>query len=401
MKDINSAHEAIVFLLKKATNDDWVLIEESLNIAKKNAQPQKDAQQPLNKSLFDSLYWPTDRYSYINYLNAFIRWIPQQSGEIAWRNPKTLNSQEVYDRLCHYYYLVDQKTSSGILAQNIPWFSEFLVTYANYWGDFLNTPESFNDTILYSFMKFSPDYRIQDSMVNGQPNAPWNSFNDFFARELNEGLRPIDSPSDNQIVTMPADCTFRKKYAIDQNSDIPEITIKQTHRYGNINELLKGSQYSNSFANGTFVHYFLGPYSYHRFHVPVSGVVKESYATKGLTFLEVYISANGQFDAPDNAENGYQFLQARGIITIDTTDSPDGDLGIVAVIPIGMCQVSSVHMTATPNSKVSKGDEFGFFKFGGSDIILLFQEGKSPVINECTNYRHYGNNISTSPPSYK
>ena len=52
-------------------------------------------------------------------------------------------------------------------------------------GYFLNTPESFNDTILQSFMTFSPNFRIQDSMINGKPNAPWNSFNDFFDRELN------------------------------------------------------------------------------------------------------------------------------------------------------------------------------------------------------------------------
>ncbi|ULC60823.1 phosphatidylserine decarboxylase [Flaviramulus sp. BrNp1-15] len=393
MKNFKTSNEGIVYLLNLATTDDWTLIEQSLNIAKNNARLS------LDQVLFESLYWPTDRYSYINYLNAFVKWIPQQSGEAAWRKPNTLHSQEVYDRLCHYYYLVDQQTSSGTLAQNIPWFSEFLVDYANYWGDFLNTPESFNETILNSFIKFSPQYRIQDSMVNGKPNAPWNSFNDFFARELNPGLRPITSPDDNSIVTMPADCTFRKKYAINQSSYIDEIVIKQTHRVANINELLKGSQFANSFANGTFVHYFLGPYSYHRFHVPVSGVVKECFPVQGLTFLEVNIS-KGQFDAPDNAENGYQFLQARGIITIDTTGSTEGDMGIVAIIPIGMCQVSSVHMTAIPGSTVSKGDEFGFFKFGGSDIILLFQEGKSPFINECSNYRHYGNSISTCPPVY-
>lgn len=394
MDKYKSPQEAITYLLHQATNDDWALIEQSLNIAKIKAK------NSLNQNLYESLYWPTNRYSYINYLNNFIRWIPQQSGEIAWREPGTLHSQEVYDRLCHYYFLVDQETSSGTLAQNIPWFSVFLIDYANYWGYFLDTPESFNDAILASFIKFSPQYRVQDSMIDGKPNAPWNSFNDFFARELNPGLRPIDSKNDNSVITTPADCTFRKKYAIDQNSNIPEIVIKQTHRFGNINQLLKGSKYANSFGNGTFVHYFLGPYSYHRFHTPVSGVIKESYPVKGFTFLEVNIDSNGQFDAPDNAENGYQFLQARGIITIDTTNSPQGDMGIVAVIPVGMCQVSSVHMTAEPETNTNKGDEFGYFKFGGSDIILLFQEGKSPIINECSNYRHYGNSISTCPPVY-
>ena len=393
LKNVNTSQEAVVFLLNNATTEIWSLIKESLIIAKTKAQ------KSLNKDLFNALQWPVDELSYIHYLNNFIRWIPQQSGDKVWRKPGTLESQEVYDRLCHYYFLVDQKTSTGILAQNIPWFSNFLVTYANYWGDFLNTKESFNRTILETFIKFSPKYRVQDSMVNGVPNGNWDTFNKFFSRELNPGLGPIDSPNDNSVVTTPADCTFRKQYAINKHSEIPEIIIKQTHRFGNINLLLKGSQYSNSFANGTFVHYFLGPYSYHRFHTPVSGLIKECYPVQGLTFLEVNIS-DKQFNAPDNAENGYQFSQARGIITIDTTNSPDGDMGIVAVVPIGMCQVSSVHMTAAPNTYANKGDEFGYFQFGGSDIILLFQEGKNPFINKCSNYRHYGNNISICPPVY-
>jgi phosphatidylserine decarboxylase precursor len=303
--------------------------------------------------------------------------------------------------------LVDQETSSGVIAQNIPWFSEFLVTYAKLWGAFLNTDMSFNETILESFIKFSPDYRVQDSMINGKPNAPWNCFNDFFSRKLNPGLRPIDSPDKNSVVTMPADCTFRKRYHIDadsnvtdKDSNISKITLKQTHTFGNINQLLEGSKYADSFANGTFVHYFLGPYSYHRFHAPVSGIVEECYPVQGLTFLEVNIDDRGQFDAPDNAENGYEFRQARGILTIDTTNSSEGDMGVVAVIPVGMCQVSSVHMTA-PEGHINKGDEFGYFLFGGSDIIVLFQEGKSPVIDECTNYRHYGMSMSICPPPLK
>ncbi len=394
MKEITTSGGAIAYLVNNATEEDWTLIEQSLNIARSKAMAS------LDPDLFYSLAWPTNRQAYISYLQQFIRWIPQQSGNIAWRKPGTLNSQEVYDHLCHYYFLVDQPTSSGTIAQNIPWFSDFLVTLANYWGDFLNAPESFSDLILQTFIQFSPQYRVQDSMVDGRPNAPWNCFNDFFARELNPGLRPIDSPGNNSVVTTPADCTFRKKYAINEYSDIPEIIIKQTHRYANINQLLEGSQYANSFANGTFVHYFLGPYSYHRFHTPVSGTIKECYPVQGKTFLEVNIAPNGQFDAPDNAENGYQFMQARGILTIDTTNSPDGDMGIIAVIPVGMCQVSSVHMTAAPNTYANKGAEFGYFNFGGSDIILLFQEGKSPAIDECSNYRHYGNSISVCPPPY-
>ena len=392
--NFESAEEGISYLLETATQEQWGYIVESLVIA------QQTASEQLDKTLYDALKWPTNEKAYIDFLNGFVLWVPQQSGEAAWEDPATLHSQEVYDRLCHYYYLVNQKTSAGTLAQYIPWFSQFLVDYANLWGTFLNTSDSFNDNILNTFIQFSPQYRIEDSMNNGVPNANWDTFNQFFARELNPYLRPIDNPNDNNTVVMPADCTFRKRYPITADSTIEEIVIKQTHTYAKISQLLEGSEYADSFANGTFIHYFLAPYSYHRFHSPVSGTVKDCRAVQGLTTLQVEIHADGvkkgQFNAPDDAENGYEFLQARGILTIDTTGSAAGDMGIVAVVPVGMCQVSSVHMTAQPNSQINKGDEFGYFMFGGSDIILLFQEGKAPDLNEQTTYRHYGTSTALS-----
>ena len=218
-------------------------------------------------------------------------------------------------------------------------------------------------------------------MIEGRPNAPsgWLTFNQFFARELNPGLRPIASPTDNTVIASPADCTFRNTFSIADDSSIPEITIKKTHKFANVKDLLEGSQFADAFANGTYAHYFLGPYSYHRFHTPVAGHLRECRAVKGDVFLEVKISKE-QFDAPDNAKDGYEFSQARGIVILDTAGSEFGDIGLVGVVPVGMCQVSSVNMTAVVGSNLQKGDEFGYFLFGGSDIILLFQEGTDPDI---------------------
>ena len=50
--------------------------------------------------------------------------------------------------------------------------------------------------------------------------------------------------------------------------------------------------------------------------------------------------------------------------------------GLVAVLPIGMAQVSSVNLTAEVGAALVKGEEFGFFSFGGSDIVTLFEAGK-------------------------
>ncbi|NAS30812.1 phosphatidylserine decarboxylase [Flavobacteriaceae bacterium R38] len=397
IKTITSSEGIIEALINELKNNDSLkkLLITSL------VQADKKAKNDLDNALYRALDWPIDIDGYIRYLKGFARWTPQQSGDDAWLKPGTHHHQEVYDRLCHFYWLIDQEIGIGktTIIENIPFFKEWLIAYAQLWGSFLNTTESFNDEILKSFQKYAPQYKVEDSMINGKPNNPsgWLTFNQFFARELNPGLRPIDSPDNNLVVTSPADCTFKAIYQINENSELPDIPIKKTHKFASIVDLLEGSNYKNHFANGTFVHYFLGPYSYHRFHAPIAGVVKECYPIHGLVYLDVHINKN-QFDAPDSSEDAYEFAQARGIITIDTTDSPYGNIGVVTIIPVGMCQVSSVNMTATVGQNLLKGDEFGYFLFGGSDIIVLFQDGIDPQISEATNYRLYGTKIADCQP---
>jgi phosphatidylserine decarboxylase len=49
----------------------------------------------------------------------------------------------------------------------------------------------------------------------------------------------------------------------------------------------------------------------------------------------------------------------------------------VAVLPIGMCQVSSVILSAEVGVSVRKGEELSYFQFGGSDIIVLFESASN------------------------
>ncbi len=364
-------------------------LEESLLAAKQSGASSLDSE------LYEALDWPTSIDDYLSFLRGFARWAPDQSPLPAWQDSGN-GSQEVFDRLCHFYFLIDQPAADGSVVQNNASMAIWLVAYADAWGTYLNTPESFNQQILDNFRTFSPEYRIQDSMIDDKPNGDWDCFNAFFARELNPGLRPIADQGDNRTVVCPADCTYKQVFAINDDSTIDEITLKGTHKVASVADLLQDSPYADAFAGGTFVHYFLGPYSYHRFHAPVSGEIVESRAVRGQTYLAVEIDGD-QFSAPDSAKDGYEFTQARGILTIDTTQSADGNVGIVTTIPVGMAQVSSVHMTATPGS-TNKGDEFGYFLFGGSDIIVLFQAGVDPVIDLNTNYRHYGTPIATCQP---
>jgi len=355
------------------------------------------AQSELNPAVFDALDWPTDLAAYERYLQGFLRWIPQQSDAQAWKQsaPKERFAKEVSVRLGHFFFLIDQKVDDdSVIVENSEAFAKWLTDYTREWGKFLDTPDSFDKDILDSFLRDAPEYTIEESLVNGRANMPsgWVTFNQFFARELNAGLRPIAEPTSNLVLTSAADCSFEHRFDIDENSQIPAIEVKTTHRYGKITELLEGSLYGERFAGGTFVHYMLPPSAYHRFHSPVAGLVKESFVTAGRVYMQVDIEDH-ELNSRDNSETGYEFFQTRGVLTVDTSGSEAGDLGMVAMVPVGMSQVASVVLTASEGKSVAKGEEFGYFQFGGSDMILLFEAGVIDDVDSDKNLRHVGSII--------
>ena len=81
------------------------------------------------------------------------------------------------------------------------------------------------------------------------------------------------------------------------------------------------------------------------------------------------------FDIPDTP--GYQFQQTRGLVVLD---SP---IGLVAVLPMGMAQVSSIIMTAEVGRTLHKGEEISYFQFGGSDIVTVYQQQSNVSLTAC------------------
>ena len=362
----------------------------SLTIASGMAKETLDTQlyNGLNE-VFEGNAWPTTIEKYYDYLNLYVKLVPNEelSAEYpdAWKSSPSVNgvNQKVYDLLCQFFWMVDQKKPSAtITMQGFPEFAAWLVEFSDSWGEFCSTTESLTPASKESF-KANSKYNWD---LYSDNEANWTTFNELFFREFNGAvagtgvtpLRPITDPSNNKIIVAPADCTFKANYPIDENGNVTyetgeetTVTLKHTHTIGTVNELLDGSQYADAFKGGTFVHYFLGPFDYHRFHTPVSGFVLESRPISGNVFLNVNIKGD-QFDAPDGGKNGYEFKQSRGLVVMDTVE-----LGKVAILPIGMCQVSGVLMTpGLQGTDVVKGHEFGKFQFGGSDIIMLFE--KSP-----------------------
>ena len=257
-----------------------------------------------------------------------------------------------------FYYLINQ-SSAGVLQADAS-FQSWTRKFAENWGTFLDTTESAKG--IESFFS-NPSYHIEDYFV--APSG-WLTFNQFFARQVRPGKRPVDGLCDNSIIVSPADSVYQGQWSIKDDST---ITVKGLT--WSVIELLDGSPYQDKFRSGVFTHSFLDVNDYHRYHVPVGGMVKEIRKIPGKVTLDVIKKPDGSLDTVDGT--GYQFTQDRGLIIID---SP---LGLVAVLPIGMAQVSSVTLTAEMGATLTKGEEFGFFSFGGSDIVTLFEAGKVKI----------------------
>jgi phosphatidylserine decarboxylase len=132
------------------------------------------------------------------------------------------------------------------------------------------------------------------------------------------------------------------------------------------------SAYKNTFANGILTHTFLDVNDYHRYHFPIGGTIKEvriiqsDDAAGGITTWD----AKTKRYILDAQTPGWQNIETRGCVIIETKK-----YGLVALLPIGMSQICSVNYedTVKVGNVVKKGDMLGYFLFGGSDFILVFQ----------------------------
>lgn len=391
------AHTPVVEKLKRllANNEEMcIALLASLNAASISAK--KDLNDDLYHAInneFNGNGWPVTLEAYFDYLDLYVRLVPNESNDPmypnAWKSNGEANgyNQKVYDLLCQFYWLVDQKVpDTSITLQSFEDFAAWLVEFARAWGEFLDTEPSLTKEGLHSF-KYDTMYNYPLYAAN---ESQWNTFNTFFYREFNGAdattgispLRPIADPTNNETIVAPADCTFKEDYPIDADGNVLDADgnktkdrFKHTHTIGTVNELLDTSEYAKDFYGGTFVHYFLSPFDYHRFHTPVSGEILEIKALEGKVFLNVLMS-DGQWHAPDGAGDGYEFTQARGLVIVDAGPV----VGKVAILPIGMAQVSGVEMYENLKGQhVVKGQEFGKFRFGGSDIIMLFEKAPTDL----------------------
>jgi phosphatidylserine decarboxylase len=276
----------------------------------------------------------------------------------------------------HYYFVLSQEplrqlqnpVEPGETNKELTPLSAWMVEFAQARGSYMDTLESAKG--IEAFRRH-PALNWDEYMP---PPSGYLTFNQFFARHVRPGARPIEGIEDDTVLVSPADSTYLGMWSINDNLELQvdddRLEIKGLR--WSIHELLQGSEYADRFKGGIFTHSFLKSTDYHRWHTPVRGKVVEVRVVQGQVYAEAValpqIVDGKKMQVLDLLDEvGYQFLQTRGIVIID---SPTG---LVACIPVGMGMVSSVIITAEVGKTLHKGEELGYFQFGGSDFIMVFE----------------------------
>ena len=351
------------------------LVEQSLEIGK-NINPDKDTNPAQSlEELYDFLDWAAECMPW-NILP----------------NKKYPTLYEQIDQCTGYFWYIfdqplDELKNKGYYypsIQNLEPIASWIKKYSKNWGKFLSKKASWNDEY---FKLVSNDTKFNlDKGWFGDKNI-WKSFNEFFARKLiNPACRPI---ADTQVVS-PADSLPQGVYKIDDNNHLinNDVLIKSV-KLTSIKQLIGcDSKYSTSFAGGTLTHTYLDINDYHRYHFPVDGKILEIRKISGA-------NAGGgvtQWDEKNKRyvyynETGFQMIETRDCIILDT------EYGLVAILPIGMSQVCSCNFEKNikVGQTVKKGQPLGYFMFGGSDIVMIFQKNINYI--DQTKKDNQGNNV--------
>lgn len=182
----------------------------------------------------------------------------------------------------------------------------------------------------------------------------FTSFNDFFYRKLKPGARKIEeglvSPGDGKLLV------FEKA------SEVNSFFVKG-ERF-TLGEFLEDEKLSKEYQDAAMAILRLAPNDYHRYHFPYPGIPSSCHEI-GRDYYSV---------SPISLEKKFTKVftkNKREICRLKTAGK-----GEMLIIPVGATMVGSLNSTFTPDSPVQKGEEMGYFAFGGSTIVLLFNSGK-------------------------
>ncbi|KAK1720798.1 phosphatidylserine decarboxylase-domain-containing protein [Colletotrichum lupini] len=283
----------------------------------------------------------------------------------------------------------------------------------NYWGAFLKSTASAVTITTATNGWLSPQAQASGGLMNflntyqaPDPQNPttygFTSWDQFFTRQFLPGLRPLASPNDDNVVVSATEST---PFEIQRNVQLQDtFWVKNQDQRTNYSlaDMLGGADVAQQFVGGTVYQAFLSADSYHNWHAPVSGkylgapkIINGTYYSEPIMWS--FHNDQGQSDPdPGSDELSQSYISAvakRGVALIQA-DNPA--IGVMAVVMIGMAEVSSVDFFDVPDGSFKKGDPIGCFHFGGSTHCLIF--GPNVKIDFAADADPVANIMTPGPP---
>ncbi len=221
--------------------------------------------------------------------------------------------------------------------------------FSAWYGRRMSTPES-----AARVAPFIAQYGLNPADFADAPES-YRSFNEFFFRKLKPAARPVDA--DEASVVFPAD---GRHLGFQNASEIEGVFVKG--QKFDLPALLGDAALAENYADGALILSRLCPVDYHRFHFPVAGVPGPTRLIPGPLFSVNPIALRQQL--------AYLWTNKRTLTKLKTER-----FGTVICMEIGATCVGTIQQTYSPRHPVEKGEEKGFFAFGGSSTITLFESG--------------------------
>ncbi|GLJ07605.1 hypothetical protein SUGI_0070660 [Cryptomeria japonica] len=230
---------------------------------------------------------------------------------------------------------------------------DLLQSISNKQGERMNTRDSAKD--IPKFIDFFEDRINVDEFR--YPIEHFKTFNEFFIRELKPGCRPVAYEDNDHVAVCGADSRLMAFMSQDYSK---RFWIKG--KKFSVRGLLGDEMYSEKFDEGALVIFRLAPQDYHRFHMPISGVVGRFNEIPGQLYTVNPIAVNSKYCNV--------FTENKRVVCIISSQ----EFGKMAFVAIGATMVGSITFTKNEGDFLKKGDELGYFSFGGSTVVCVFEK---------------------------
>lgn len=263
-------------------------------------------------------------------------------------------------------------TTAGFAAFRLPAINAMLKKIMGVWCEYLTSAASLHviNGTRRGWKSAKAQARVGMADFDYDPDdRHWGfkSWNDFFTRRLKSGARPVAAPDDDKVIVSPCEAT---PYRIAPDVKRRDDFWVKGQPYS-LADMLAGEDDVDEFVGGTIYQAFLSAFNYHRWHSPVSGTILTARKVEGTYFSEA--ESEGEDPVGPNHSQAYlAHVATRAIIHV-MADHPA--IGHLVVMPIGMGEISScvIGDNIKPGARVRKGDELGYFQYGGSTVCCLFR----------------------------